>query len=45
MQEHPGGYQADSKVSENMLGSELWNAAQVRHDTNGAGLGCCIEFK
>lgn len=30
VQEHPGGYQADSKVSENVLGTELWNAAQVK---------------
>ena len=29
MQDHPGGYHADSKVSENVLGAELWNAAQV----------------
>ena len=29
--EHPGGYQADSKVTEGVLGTELWNAAQVSH--------------
>ncbi len=29
MQDHPGGYQADSKVTENVLGSDLWNAAQA----------------
>ncbi|KAA6416809.1 hypothetical protein WJX79_011032 [Trebouxia sp. C0005] len=33
--EHPGGYQADSKVSENVLGSELWNAAQSRRNLTG----------
>lgn len=33
--EHPGGYQADSKVSEHVLGSELWNAAQSRRNLDG----------
>lgn len=29
LQDRPGGYHADSKVTENVLGPDLWNAAQV----------------
>ncbi|KAL3156013.1 hypothetical protein ABBQ32_013001 [Trebouxia sp. C0010 RCD-2024] len=32
LEDRPGGYHADSKVTENVLGPDLWNAAQSRRN-------------